>query len=237
MKSACCTRVSEDQSDNRPIACPLIHALKFRRLEPSPKWLSVLHLMYAVPKTRARQRNLYHQAAIHQQISVLYHAVGIAHQLSKYTRLFSQLTHQHVHHHKAASWQNRTALCRRRPRFRGTAMHDPARVQRISLLVPSRNLVLFHVSLLYPWLPNVTDEVRSTYTLAAGACGGIIFTAAVQWKTLTTSFQVRRLEIVKSVLATGLFIWLNFSWAIGTPEGPFGHINLKRLIFSGLGVV
>ncbi|KAH3923400.1 hypothetical protein HBI56_146170 [Parastagonospora nodorum] len=50
-------------------------------------------------------------------------------------------------------------------------------------------------------------------------------------------FQVRRLEIVESVLATGLFIWLNFSWAIGTPERPFGHINLKRLIFSGLGVV
>ncbi|KAH3915722.1 hypothetical protein HBH56_078680 [Parastagonospora nodorum] len=50
-------------------------------------------------------------------------------------------------------------------------------------------------------------------------------------------FHVRRLEIVESVLATGLFIWLNFSWAIGTPERPFGHINLKRLIFSGLGVV
>ncbi|KAH3983273.1 hypothetical protein HBH64_243240 [Parastagonospora nodorum] len=50
-------------------------------------------------------------------------------------------------------------------------------------------------------------------------------------------FHVRRLEIVESVLATGLFIWLNFSWAIGTPERPLGHINLKRLIFSGLGVV
>jgi len=79
--------------------------------------------------------------------------------------------------------------------------------------------------------------VRSTYTLAAGACGGIIFTAAVRWKALTTSLQERRLEMIKSALATGFFIWLNFSWAIGTPEGPFGHINLKRLIFGGLGVV
>ncbi|QRD07043.1 hypothetical protein JI435_125620 [Parastagonospora nodorum SN15] len=100
-------------------------------------------------------------------------------------------------------------------------MHDPARVQRIPGPIPKPG----------------TISLRSTYILAAGACGAIIFTAVVQWKALTTSFQVRRLEIVESVLATGLFIWLNFSWAIGTPERPFGHINLKRLIFSGLGVV
>jgi hypothetical protein len=82
-----------------------------------------------------------------------------------------------------------------------------------------------------------THRLHSTYTLAASACGGIIFTVTVQWKALTTSYQTWWLELTKSVLATGLFIWLNFTWAIGTPEAPFGYINWKKLILSGMNVV
>jgi hypothetical protein len=77
---------------------------------------------------------------------------------------------------------------------------------------------------------------HSTYTLAASACGGIIFTAAVQWKALTTNFQTWRLEVLKSVLATGLFIWVNFKNALGTPQSVFSG-DWKRLILTGLAVL
>lgn len=76
----------------------------------------------------------------------------------------------------------------------------------------------------------------STYTLAASACGSIIFTATVQWIALTTTFQNWRLEMLKPVLATGLFIWVNFKVAVGTPESVFSG-DWKRLILTSLAVL
>lgn len=74
---------------------------------------------------------------------------------------------------------------------------------------------------------TLTQYIR-TYVLAASACAGIIFTAAVQWKASTTTLQTLHLEIVKSVLATGLFIWVN----------PIrGFYDWKRLIVTGLAVL
>jgi hypothetical protein len=50
----------------------------------------------------------------------------------------------------------------------------------------------------------------------------------VQWKASTNNLGTLRLEIVKSVLATGLFLWVN---TIG------GFYDLKRLIVTGLAVL
>lgn len=84
---------------------------------------------------------------------------------------------------------------------------------------------LIHIS--YPQ-PSKLMRYNRTYVLATSACVGIIFTAAVQWKASTTTLQTLRLEIVKSVLATGLFIWVN-------PIRDF--YDWKRLIVTGLAVL
>ncbi|KAH7382753.1 hypothetical protein DE146DRAFT_240702 [Phaeosphaeria sp. MPI-PUGE-AT-0046c] len=67
----------------------------------------------------------------------------------------------------------------------------------------------------------------TTHLLAASACLGIIFTAAVHWKAETTSFQTLKLEVIKTALAEILFVWVNLthSW------------HLKRYIATGLAVV
>jgi hypothetical protein len=68
----------------------------------------------------------------------------------------------------------------------------------------------------------------SNFLLAAGACGGIVFAAAVEWGASTTGLETLQLEVIKSALATGLFLWTNL--VAGDP-------GLKKMIVTGLAVV
>jgi hypothetical protein len=56
---------------------------------------------------------------------------------------------------------------------------------------------------------------------------GIVYVAAVQQRTMTSSYQAFVLEAIKAVLATLMFVWVNtqFEW------------NLKRVIVTGLAIV
>jgi hypothetical protein len=83
----------------------------------------------------------------------------------------------------------------------------------------------------YPLATNIihTHHVMNrNFLLAAGACAGIVFVAAVGWRATLTPREMVRLEVVKAVLATGMFVWTNF---------VAGQAEVKKGIVTGAGVV
>ena len=71
-------------------------------------------------------------------------------------------------------------------------------------------------------------DIRSASSITAFMSAGIVFIVYVQRKAVATPFQVFVFEVAKSVLATGLWLWLILNSAFGPNRGYYTEPEIVR---------